>query len=83
MTGIQTVLGMDYVSHDEIIPYESCESPQQVHNDLFSTFFTQQHDPSGAQTGGLQATEKLVVWKKNNYKSLKLNKVVGKYCFSY
>ena len=70
MTGIQTVPGMDYVSHNEIMPYTSCED-KPVHNDLFNTFFS-----TNESNSYLQGTEKLVMWKKNNYKSLKLNKVL-------
>ena len=37
------ILGLDYVSHDDIIPYRSTES-EPIKHDLIPSFFS--HDPA-------------------------------------
>jgi len=69
MTGIQTVPGVDYVSHQDVLPYSSIEEVP-IQNDLFKLFFDQNQESKQ-----FQSTERLHTWKKNNYKSLKMDKV--------
>lgn len=69
MTGIQTVPGVDYVAHQDVLPYSSAEAVP-IHNDLFKIFFVQ--DEESKQ---FNSTERLNSWKNNNYKSLRMDKV--------
>lgn len=69
MTGIQTVPGIDYVAHEDVLPYSSSEEVP-IQNDLFKIFFD-----VNQETKQFQSTDRLVSWKKNNYKSLMMDKV--------
>ena len=69
MTGIQTVLGIDYISHTDILPYTSAEKVP-IKNDLFCHFFSQNDD-----TKQFEGTERLNKWKNINHKCLRMDKV--------
>jgi len=69
MTGIQTVPGVDYVSHQDILPYSSAEKAP-IKNELFKHFFQQ-----NSENKQLESTEKLHSWQNVNFKCLKMDKV--------
>jgi len=67
---LYAVLGLDYVNHEDLLPYISC-SNKPIHHELFEKFLT----PDLTKIPQLMARESLDVWHKTNYKWLELSAV--------
>ncbi|CAK8695017.1 polymerase delta-interacting protein 2-like [Clavelina lepadiformis] len=65
---LHTIPGIDYVSHEDIIPYTSFENIP-LHHELFEKFLVR------SKKQLLQATETLNTWQKKNHLCLELTNV--------
>ena len=63
---LHSISGIDYVSHEDIIPYTSCEETPIQHS-LFEKFFE-----NGSKKSILKPTEMFSAWQKKNHICLEL-----------
>lgn len=66
---LYSIPGLDYVSHDDLLPYNSTEK-QPIHNHLFEKFLTQDSDG-----GQYMAQDSLRDWQEKNHPWLELTDV--------
>lgn len=69
-----TIPGIDYISHDDVMPYEHSESTRDpIQHNLFTKFFEKKTDPSGLSD--FHATNMLHQFHEDNFDCLRLRDV--------